>query len=136
MISQYGLEPVDLDKHIIGLSMPFLFPDIMESTRCIDDYLYALVGRSQQFIEDLEQAIIEHPNFEKSLEIIKEVLSRVVSTKNAIEATCRELETQLGKSRMELATARKIQAKTDKALVVANKEVNCLESLLIEEQFY
>lgn len=50
-----------------------------------------------------------------------------------MEATSRDLETQLSESRVELAIAKKIHAKVDKALVLANEEVICLNALLIKE---
>lgn len=42
------------------------------------------------------------------MEVVKQALIRVVGIRDAIEATRHELETQLGESRMELATTKKI----------------------------
>lgn len=72
--------------------------------------------------------------FEKHMVIIDKALSRATNIKEAIEATHRDLDTQLENSRVELSRTKKIQAKAMTTMEVINKEIFHLNTLLLEEQ--
>lgn len=73
------------------------------------------------------------PDFEKLIVIIEETLSKEINIRDTIEATRRELKTQLRKSTVELTADKKIQARIEETLVVANEEVKYLVALLMKD---
>lgn len=113
----------------MGQIEPSSATDVLGPTRLEDKDIYALVNRSWQFTKVLEWAIKAYVDLERHLAFIFEALRGAITVRDASEATCHDLETQLKDSKLIVFVAVKIQTKVEMAQAVAQREVSWLDIL-------